>query len=149
MPVSSLRGYTAESVIAEKLQAVVALGKANSRMKDFYDLWFLSGNFDFDGSTLQEAMLRTFARRATQVPSNIPYAFSEAFIQEKMVQWNAFYARLRTGVHPTGFDTFIKELRDFLIPLLQAAYAKDPFTKNRKAGGPWQTISDAEADSRS
>lgn len=149
MPVPSLRGYTAESVVSEKLQAMVALGKANSRMKDFYDLWFLCGNFDFDGPTLQEAMLRTFARRDTKVSSEIPYAFSEAFIQEKKVQWDAFYARLRTEVRPTGFDTVIKELRDFLIPVLQAAYAKDPFPQKWKAGGPWQAINDDEADLRS
>jgi hypothetical protein len=61
-----LRSYTPESVIAEKSQAMVHLGSLNSRMKDFYDIWRMSRQFDFQGKTLQEAMQRTFNNRDTE-----------------------------------------------------------------------------------
>lgn len=79
--------------------------------------------------------------------SNIlPYAFSEPFIQEKKVQWDAFQSRLRAGVRSTGFDTVIHDLNDFLVPILQAAYAKEPLLYNWKAGDSWQAMSNDEAD---
>ena len=65
VPAPVLRAYPREAVIAEKLHAMVDLGLANSRMKDFFDLWFLASNFSFDGGTLGESVRSTFGRRAT------------------------------------------------------------------------------------
>ena len=67
-PEPLLRGYPPETVIAEKLQAMVYLGEINSRMRDFYDIWLLSRQCDFDGVTLQKAIIATFQKRATCHP---------------------------------------------------------------------------------
>ena len=77
MPVPHLRGYPPESVVAEKLQALVFLGSVNSRMKDFYDLWVLAEQFEFDGRILQQAIINTFQRRNTALPKETPVGFSD------------------------------------------------------------------------
>jgi hypothetical protein len=66
-------------VIAEKLEAMVLLGEANSRMKDFYDVWFLSRRFEFDGETLVRAIRATFDRRKTKLPTSVPLALTQEF----------------------------------------------------------------------
>jgi len=58
---------------------MVLLGEANSRMKDFYDLWFLSRNFVFDGETLVSAIRATFSRRKTPLPTQLPTALYDEF----------------------------------------------------------------------
>ena len=75
-PAPRLRAYPRETVVAEKFEAMVKLGMANSRMKDFYDLWELSGRLDFDGSTLMAAIQATFQRRATAFPRGTPLSLS-------------------------------------------------------------------------
>jgi predicted nucleotidyltransferase component of viral defense system len=67
LPAPQLRGYSRESTIAEKFEAMVKLGILNSRMKDFFDLWLMLHQFDFDGVTLAEAILKTFSTRGTIV----------------------------------------------------------------------------------
>ncbi|MDK9717168.1 MAG: nucleotidyl transferase AbiEii/AbiGii toxin family protein [Trichlorobacter sp.] len=79
LPAPHLRVYPAETVIAEKLEAMVKLGIANSRMKDFYDIWTIARIFNFDGITLQTAIQRTFERRNTAIPPGIPLALREEF----------------------------------------------------------------------
>ena len=64
-PPPRLRGYTRESVVAEKLEAMVSLGAINTRYKDYYDIWFLAERFDFDGRVLARAVAATFERRGT------------------------------------------------------------------------------------
>jgi Nucleotidyl transferase AbiEii toxin, Type IV TA system len=68
MPTPRLRAYPPETVVAEKVQAVVVLGMLNSRMKDFFDLWAISQTFPFDGVVLSDAMRATFTRRGTALP---------------------------------------------------------------------------------
>jgi len=91
-PSPKLRAYAPETVIAEKFQAMVALGRANSRMKDFYDVWALSKTFTFDPERLSRAIRATFARRNTAVPTEKPDALTEAFAADtsKQQQWTAF-----------------------------------------------------------
>jgi predicted nucleotidyltransferase component of viral defense system len=91
-PSPKLRAYAPETVIAEKFQAMVALGRANSRMKDFYDVWALSKTFTFDPERLSRAIRATFARRNTMVPTEKPDALTEAFAADtsKQRQWAAF-----------------------------------------------------------
>ena len=64
-PAPQIRSYPIYTVVAEKFEAMVKLGITNSRMKDFFDVWFLSRRFDFDGVTLHKAIHATFARRLT------------------------------------------------------------------------------------
>src|SRR5260221_10916815 len=78
-PAPRLRAYPRETVVAEKLEAMVHLGLANSRMKDFYDLVILSRMFEFEGDLLARAIRATFDRRKTPVPSGLPIALTSAF----------------------------------------------------------------------
>jgi len=68
-PAPRLLAYPRESVVSEKLQAMTVLGIANSRMKDFYDIWALARGFAFEGAVLAQAIRRTFERRGTAVPA--------------------------------------------------------------------------------
>ena len=70
LPSAQLRVYPRETVVAEKFQAMVSLGIANSRLKDFYDIWFLAHQAQFQGSILCQAMRATFNRRKTPLPTN-------------------------------------------------------------------------------
>jgi predicted nucleotidyltransferase component of viral defense system len=69
LPAPRLRAYPRETVVAEKFQAMVALGRANSRMKDFYDIWLLSRTYEFEGDALARAIAATFTRRKTPIDS--------------------------------------------------------------------------------
>src|SRR5712664_2284529 len=71
-PAPHLRAYPVETVVAEKFEALVTLGMANSRLKDFYDLWLIAQTFKFGQSPLAEAVRRTFERRGTTMPTDIP-----------------------------------------------------------------------------
>jgi predicted nucleotidyltransferase component of viral defense system len=70
-PAPHLRAYRRETVVAEKFQAMVMLGVANSRMRDFYDVWLLSRRFEFNGMPLSQAIKGTFARRRTPYPRKL------------------------------------------------------------------------------
>jgi len=94
-PAPRIRAYNKETQIAEKLQSMVFLGMANSRMKDFYDIFALSKTFSFDGNKLVKAIKATFERRGTQIPEDIPLALSDEFANsvDKNNQWKAFINR--------------------------------------------------------
>jgi Nucleotidyl transferase AbiEii toxin, Type IV TA system len=79
MPAPRLRAYPPETVVAEKVQALVSLGMLNSRMKDFFDLWAISRMFPFEGPVLSDALRATFIRRATPLPAETPIALTQAF----------------------------------------------------------------------
>ncbi len=85
-PMRRLRAYARETVIAEKFQAMVMLGRANSRMKDFYDIWILNRSFDFDDDRLARAIKATFERRETPIPTEIPDALTDAFAKDQEKQ---------------------------------------------------------------
>jgi hypothetical protein len=88
----SLRAYPRETVIAEKLEAMVVLGMANSRMKDYFDLFILFGESSFNPDLAALAIAHTFARRKTALPHTLPLGLSEDFASDeiKNTQWNAF-----------------------------------------------------------
>ncbi len=75
-PAPTLMAYPLETVVAEKFQAMVMLGIANSRMKDFYDIWSLARTFEFSGPSLSSAIRATFERRQTDLPSKPPLRFT-------------------------------------------------------------------------
>ena len=115
-PAPRLRAYARETVIAEKFQAMVALGRANSRMKDFYDIWMLSKSFDFAGDRLARAIAATFARRETAVPVDLPDALTPAFAndEQKQRQWNAFIRDV--SADPGSLEDVVTSLAEFLMP---------------------------------
>lgn len=138
-PPPVLRAYPKETVIAEKLQALVALGMLNSRTKDFYDLWHLARHDEFDGPVLTEAVRATFARRGTPLPEAVPVGLTDEFAEDagKQVQWRAFVRRGRLGEEAT-LGEVVATLRTFLAPLLDSARTASAFEQRWEPGGPWQ-----------
>lgn len=134
-PAPRLKAYPVETVVAEKFQALVALGMANSRMKDLYDLWVISRHFGFEANELGKAIRQTFERRQTAVPSDAPAGLSDAFSEEpdKEKQWQAFAKRGVTLEPPTSLYAVIGDIRDFLLPVC-AADASGTW----EPGGPWR-----------
>jgi Nucleotidyl transferase AbiEii toxin, Type IV TA system len=136
-PVVSI--YPKETVVAEKFQAIVMLGMANSRMKDFFDLWLLSTTFEFDGEILARAIRATFERRRTLLPDTIPTALSAEFHDEdsKQKQWKAFISKGGL-VTPPPLPDLIAGLRPFLLPPVEAPRAGRGFEKRWSPPGPWR-----------
>lgn len=120
-PAPHLRAYPVETVVAEKFEALVTLGIANSRLKDFYDLWLIAQTFQFRRSALVEAVRRTFERRGTALPVDMPIGLSDEFTAAWGAQWQTFLGRERMAAAPTVFAAVIAGLRTFLIPLAEAA----------------------------
>lgn len=138
-PAPRLRGYCRETSIAEKFEAMVHLGQLNSRLKDFYDIWLLSRQYDFHGPTLLGAIARTFENRDTLVP-DAPLAFSPAFVEDptKITQWKAYLKKSKiTGV-PEDFSQLVKSVAEFLMPVVSAIHAKEPFESTWPPAGPWR-----------
>jgi predicted nucleotidyltransferase component of viral defense system len=121
LPSPRMRAYPRETVIAEKFQAMVALGRANSRMKDFYDIWVLSRAFEFSGDALARAIKATFDRRRTEIPAALPDALSPTFANApaKQQQWNAFIGGIEASLDP--LPAIIEDLSAFLMPHAAAA----------------------------
>jgi predicted nucleotidyltransferase component of viral defense system len=120
-PVPRLRAYPYETVVAEKFQAMVMLGRANSRMKDFYDVWMLARSYDFEGDRLARAVAATFARRKTEIPADRPDALTPAFAEDptKQQQWSAFVKDV--AVTPASLAEVIEDLAAFLMPHAEEA----------------------------
>ena len=135
-PAPRLLCYSRESSIAEKFEAMVKLGVLNSRMKDFYDIWLLSRQFDFDGAKLAEAIRLTFERRGTALPTEIE-AFTEPFIDAKQIQWTTFWKRLQQDHVPVSFREVTTAVDGFLAPVVAAISSGKPSPTNWIASGPW------------
>lgn len=121
MPKPRLRVYARETVVAEKFQAMVVLGLANTRMKDFYDVWILSRNYAFDEERLSRAIAATFERRATAIPTDAPDALTQKFASDmaKQRQWTAFVRDLAGNV--PKLEVIVADLSNFLMPYARHA----------------------------
>ncbi len=132
-PAPRLRAYPVETVVAEKFEALTTLGIANSRLKDFYDLWLIAQTFEFRQSVLFEAVRRTFERRGTALPLDTPTGLTDDFAATWAVQWRAFLGRERMAAAPDVFSAIITDLRAFLTPLVVAPKTERVWPP----GGPW------------
>jgi len=121
LPAPRLRTYPREAVVAEKFEALVKLGRANSRVKDFYDIWLLSREYNFEGDTLARAIAATFARRKTEIPSERPFALTSEFAADTAKQqlWTSFAQTVGAELPPLG--EVVEELAAFLMPRAAAA----------------------------
>ncbi|MCX4241649.1 nucleotidyl transferase AbiEii/AbiGii toxin family protein [Paraliomyxa miuraensis] len=140
-PAPRLRVYPRETVVAEKLEAMVQLGMANSRMKDFYDLALIARMFDFDGRVLSRAIRTTFERRRTPLPRGLPLALTTAFADDagKNVQWTGF-VRKSGAVDAGSLSDTITTIAAFVeMPLRMAAQASAFPATRWQAGGPWRS----------
>ena len=126
MPTARLLTYPRESVVAEKFEAMVSLGLANSRMKDLYDVLSLSRTFRFDSAPLADAVKKTFARRETQLPAEMPLVFTPKFFDDadKKKQWAAFINKNRSYVPEMSLESVCKEIAAFLMPIVNSLNGK-------------------------
>lgn len=130
-----LRAYNQNTVIAEKVEAMVKLGALNSRMKDFFDIWTLSRTFPFQAEELNKAIQATFKQRETELngtPAILNPDFDDLEVKQK--QWTAFLRKARLQSIPKDFSIIANDLKQFLIPVMQK--------KTKKIGawepaGPW------------
>ncbi len=132
-----LLAYPVESAIAEKLQAMVAIGNANTRMKDFYDVWILSTHLDFNTVTLLEAIDATFKNRQTPVPADEFEAVTTRFVEGHSGQWNAFVKKSVAGELANEFARVVADLKLFAMPLFSALARGEELTQQWKAGRGW------------
>jgi predicted nucleotidyltransferase component of viral defense system len=116
LPAPKLRVYPRYTVVAEKFEAIVSLGMANSRLKDYFDLWVLLSTQALDRGVLQEAITATFARRQTALPTSTPIGLSPVFGEDpqKIKQWQAFIQKNQLQAPP--LNAVIALLREKLIP---------------------------------
>jgi hypothetical protein len=136
-PPPVLRAYPKETVVAEKLEALTALGLLNSRMKDFYDLALLSRMYPFDGEPLARAIVATFRHRRTTIEAK-PIGLTKAYCDDpaRVLQWRAFVRRSRFGETEHDLMHLVNEIRPFLLPVLSKIAADSLFNAHWKPGGP-------------
>lgn len=120
-PPPRLRVYPRAAVVAEKLEAIVSLGMANSRMKDYFDLRALAREGMLDARLLGDAIAATFQRRGTAVPMDVPIGLSDEFARDaaKRAQWRAFLSKNRLDA--PMLDEVIGEVRRFVTEPLKLA----------------------------
>lgn len=140
-PAPRLQAYPAETVVAEKFEALVSLGITNSRLKDFYDLWLIAQTFEFRHSVLREAVSRTFERRGTMMPSGTPIGLTHEYAEAWVKQWKAFLGRERMAAAPVELSELLAFLLKFLMPLAAASDQDQVW----RAGGSWSSSSSSSS----
>lgn len=137
-PAPVLRAYNRETALAEKFEAMVSLGRLNSRMKDFFDVWLLATSADFRGADLQAAVAATFRRRGTPFVEG-PQVFAPEFALDpaKQAQWTGFIKRMRPTQAPTEFFQAVAVMRSLMAPLHEATSKGLHFSAEWKHPGPW------------
>lgn len=130
-PPPLLKAYPRYTLVAEKVEAMVKLGLANSRMKDFYDIWLLSRLFSFEGRVLRKALENTFGRRRTTFPAATPFAFTPAFYEDlqKTVQWTAFVKKSKPDIPVGDLSAVIADISVFLTPIIESLQSNTFFEK--------------------
>lgn len=137
-PAPRLRVYSRYTVIAEKLETMIFLGIANSRMKDYFDLWVLSQHADFDGTVLRQAIAATLIRRSTAAPAALPFALTTAFAADpsKRRQWEGFLNKNR--LQAPALEQVVSELHGFLGPILESLSAETEFKRQWDGESGWR-----------
>jgi hypothetical protein len=122
MPAANILMYPAETVIAEKFEAMARFGEATSRMKDFHDIWITIRTFDFDLATLVQAVGGTLRRRGTAAPTDMPFVLTPAFgeIDAKQSMWTGFLRRSPPAFPPPPLVIVLEDLRRVFAPVIAA-----------------------------
>jgi len=143
-----IRAYPREAAIAEKFHAMVVLDIRNSRMKDFYDVWLMANTWTFDMASLRKAILASFERRGSAIPTGLPFALTDDFLNDpqKKRQWRAFVSRLNPGDEAPSLEEVGATLRVFLLTCISG----DSLTKTEiRSWTPKQGWSKTKADTSS
>ena len=132
-----VRAYPAETVVAEKLDAIAWFGLTNSRVQDYLDLWAMARHLAFEGRSLTQAIAATFQRRGTAWPGETPAGLGDRFARDalKREQWQAFIAR--HGLAAPRLDDVVAAVRAFVLAPALAAHAGAPCPGHWPPGGPW------------
>ena len=132
-----LLAYPVETSIAEKLQAMVALGEANSRMKDFYDIWICTSHLGFESDKVIEAVEATFKNRETDIPTDDFEVLTIGFAERHLVQWNAFVKKMGEGGLANRFAEIIEDLQKFAVPMFRCIVLGEKIGKQWRTGKGW------------
>ena len=135
-----MRAYPRSTVVAEKFEAMVKLGIANSRMKDFFDVVVMARTFAFDGDELVRAIRATFERRGTGLPEGLPLALTDEFAVDatKRAQWAGFVRKAGASTELRDFGEVVREARGFLAEPLGACRPGKTWTGDWRPPGPWR-----------
>jgi predicted nucleotidyltransferase component of viral defense system len=135
-----IRAYPREASIAEKFQAMILLDIRNSRMKDFYDIWFIANTWTFDMASLRKAILASFERRGSATPAGVPFALTDDFLNDpqKKQQWSAFLNRLNPGEKAPSLEEVGTVLRAFLLPCISDYSPTNPDTLSWTPNQGWK-----------
>lgn len=161
LPAPRLLIYPRETAMAEKIEAIVTLGLSNTRLKDFFDLWYISRVFPVSGALLSEALRSTFQRRGTAFPAEgFPAAFTERFYGDSVqqVRWAAFQKKVMgnrgrmerdapsgvsegasvLSISSVDLTLLINDLKVFLVPPLAALSCGESFERNWSSQSGWR-----------
>lgn len=138
-PPPRILAYPPESVVAEKLNAMVTLGERNSRYKDFYDLHAMASAFEFDKDTLVRAVRATFERRATPMTAALPAPITAPFYAntDRLTQWRAYVSRNDLTGALADFQVVGELLARFLQPVWEQLLEDGDAAGAWPPGGPW------------
>ena len=129
--------YSIETTVAEKIDAILSLMEFSSRMKDYYDIYYLANKFDFDGNVLSEALRRTFQNREhnfTVEQFEQVMSFDEDTAMQK--KWKAFVRKI--DIKTDDYSTVLKTIKVFLTKPFTAAVGGKEFTPKWSANnGEW------------
>lgn len=122
LPPPEMKMYSKETVVAEKVDAMILLGIRNSRMKDYFDIWTMAKRFRFDASVLAKAIETTLERRGRKLPSHMLSGLQAEFAENptKQTQWKAFLRRTVPGHSNTELHEVVLAIREFLAPVLES-----------------------------
>jgi hypothetical protein len=140
LPGPELYGYTPESVVAEKFEAMIKLGIVNSRMKDFYDIWIMTRQFNFEGKALIQAIRKTFKKRKTDLPISAPLFLPQMYDKgsQNNLRWKAFLKAEQIRNTPPELSDVAKAIEIFLIKPIEAIHEDKDFSGEWKVPGPWK-----------
>ena len=127
MEVPEVFAYSISSVISEKFEAIVSLGDANSRYKDFYDIFILADRYDFDGIELKEAIRETFEHRGTGFDDI--FAFTDDFLVSEIHQsrWEAFLKKKKALVN-VELEKVVSLIKTMLLPIVDSIASGTEYT---------------------
>lgn len=140
LPAATVTAYRPETVIAEKLEAMITLALKNSRIKDYFDIHYLLRHERFEGKELAEAVRRTLGRRKTAISDGIPVALSDDYWKpsSRQAHVQAFAKRARLDTDLSSARKLAAELRKFLMPVLTAVRRAEAFDRIWIPPGPWR-----------
>jgi predicted nucleotidyltransferase component of viral defense system len=136
-----IRAYPREASVAEKFQAMVLLDIRNSRMKDFYDIWFMANTWTFDMVSLRKAIVASFERRGSTIPAGVPFALTDDFLNDsqKKQQWRAFVSRLNPADTAPSLEEVGSILRTFLLPCISGDVLPEAEVRSWTPSQHWRT----------